>query len=123
MLEGGASASDALLTVHALRGGGPEPRLGLAVGRSVGGSVERNRVKRLLREAFRLHRAELPPGHDLVVVPKDPEAARRPLEAFVRSLVDTAARAAERHRARGARQGRGPREGRGPRGGRGAPKP
>jgi ribonuclease P protein component len=44
------------------------PRLGLAVGRKVGGAVERNRVKRVLREAFALESERLPKGSDAVVI-------------------------------------------------------
>lgn len=43
-------------------------RLGLAVSRKVGGSVVRSRLKRMIREAFRLTRHELPGGYDIVVV-------------------------------------------------------
>ena len=44
-----------------------EPRLGLAVPRSVGSAVARNRVKRLLREAWRELLPSVPPGHDYVL--------------------------------------------------------
>jgi ribonuclease P protein component len=47
-------------------GGGP--RLGLSVSRRVGGAVERNRVKRVLREAFWEEAERLPSGSDYVVV-------------------------------------------------------
>ena len=42
--------------------------LGLSVSRKVGGAVERNRVKRVLREAFALEGLRLPAGTDAVVV-------------------------------------------------------
>lgn len=41
-------------------------RLGLTVSRKCGGAVTRNRIKRMLREVFRRHRATLTPDLDLV---------------------------------------------------------
>ncbi len=56
------------LVLLSLSGAEGPPRLGLVASRKVGGAVARNRAKRLLREAFRLHKAELEPGVDLVII-------------------------------------------------------
>jgi ribonuclease P protein component len=69
--QGRRSAADERLVVYALENGLEHPRLGISVGRKkVRGAVARNRVKRLLREAFRLSKRDLPRGVDLVVVPR-----------------------------------------------------
>ena len=48
-----------------------QPRLGLAVAvRVAGGGVQRNRIRRIIRESFRLHQHELPPV-DLIVSARD----------------------------------------------------
>jgi ribonuclease P protein component len=54
-------------TVYAYHRGECVPRLGLAVGKTVGIAVVRNRVKRRLRELFRHHKALVPGGYDLFV--------------------------------------------------------
>ena len=56
-----------LFTLYAYRQGQGIARLGLAVGKSVGNAVVRNRVKRRLREIFRRHKALLPAGYDLCI--------------------------------------------------------
>jgi ribonuclease P protein component len=45
-------------------------RVGLSVSKDHGGAVRRNKLKRLLREAWRLERAAMPPGLDVVLIPR-----------------------------------------------------
>ena len=47
-----------------------EWRVGMAVTKKIGKAVVRNRVKRVLRECFRLNQTLIPPALDLVIVPK-----------------------------------------------------
>lgn len=60
------------LRIHYLRSDRELSRLGLVVSRKVGDAVRRNRVKRLLREAFRRHRALFPFPLDIVLVAQAP---------------------------------------------------
>ena len=66
----GIVASDAVLVVHATRGTQPWTRIGLSVSKRVGNSPVRNRWKRLIREAFRRQKSNLPLNIDMVVRPK-----------------------------------------------------
>jgi ribonuclease P protein component len=72
------------------------PRVGLSVSRKVGGAVQRNKVKRLLREAFSRNERKLSPGHDLVVVARPDAlelAEREGLDGFDAALSELLARA------------------------------
>jgi ribonuclease P protein component len=89
------STADDILIVYGYPNQLPYPRLGCVVSRKHGRAVRRNRLKRLLREAFRLLQHELPSGIDYVVLPR-PAAEPPRLESVRRSLLRLARRLARR---------------------------
>ena len=75
-------------TVFFLSNAGRVGRLGIAATRKLGGAVQRNLAKRLIREVFR--RNKIAPGFDVVVIPKRDllDASLSDLEADYRTLVE-----------------------------------
>ena len=102
VLSRGHRVSCAELQLVGARAEGAATRLGLAVSRRVGRAVARNRLKRRLREIFRIHYRELPEGVDLVVIAR-PGAAELELaelrSRFLELVGDWVTRG-ERRRAR-----------------------
>lgn len=64
----GRSAAGPTLVLYWQKNRNGESRLGITTGTKLGHAVVRNRVRRQIREIYRLHRDELVPGRDIVVV-------------------------------------------------------
>ncbi len=94
----GGRAGGRWLSVVVVKNRLPHARLGLSVSKKVGGAVRRNKIKRMIREAFRLTRWEIEAragGVDVVVIPNLLDE-RYPLEDLLAELPNVTARASER---------------------------
>jgi len=90
--ERGIKVQSRYCTLFALRRDGSQGRLGIAATRKLGGAVQRNLAKRLIREIFR--RNKIAVGFDVVVVPRREllDAGLTVLEADYRNTVERAIR-------------------------------
>ncbi len=68
VLRRGVRVGDDLLILYAAKSDCVYSRLGVSVGKSCGRAVVRNRLKRVLREAFRLNQDKIPSGFDYLVM-------------------------------------------------------
>jgi len=97
LFAAGPRASDARLSVTGLPNDGGVTRLALGVGKRHGNAVHRNRLKRLCRQAHRRVREQLPPGWDLVLIPRP--RADHTVDALAASLLAVAVKLDKQRRA------------------------
>lgn len=64
----GKSAAGAYIAVYVKKNGLKINRLGITTSKKIGGAVQRNRAKRIIKEAYRLLEKDLPQGYDFVIV-------------------------------------------------------
>ncbi|MBR1750752.1 MAG: ribonuclease P protein component [Ruminococcus sp.] len=87
----GGYVSDANVVVYFVANKSPYNRLGISVSKKIGGAVERNRAKRIIRAAYRECEKYVPIGYDLVFVARAGIGDKRStdIERFIRKrLID-----------------------------------
>ena len=87
----GDSCANRYLVVYCRRNGTKRNRIGLTVGAKLGHAVERNRLRRRLREIYRLHEGQFARGYDFVVVARS-RAMQADYQQLERAYLSLAAR-------------------------------
>lgn len=88
------SGADSYLVIYAKANNLGWSRIGLSTSKKLGIAVVRNRIRRLLREAYRLNKESVPQGFDYIIIPKV-----RPdyhLESLQTSLIKVSKQASRR---------------------------
>lgn len=88
----GRSVVDGMSVFYILPQEGPV-KIGMAVGKKLGCAVQRNRMKRLMREVFRLHKSEISEGYQIIWVARR-KLAKADFKTFERVFCRLAKRAA-----------------------------
>ncbi|MCL2392109.1 MAG: ribonuclease P protein component [Oscillospiraceae bacterium] len=85
----GKNAASQYAVVYCRRNGSQANRLGITVSTKIGGAVQRNRVRRRLKEIYRINEKRLNVGYDVVIVArvKSRFSSYKELEASVLSLL------------------------------------
>ncbi|MGH9405778.1 MAG: ribonuclease P protein component [Terriglobia bacterium] len=84
--EEGRRRSARVCTIFYRSNGLPRTRLGITVPKAIGNAVTRNRIRRRLREVFRLNQPAIAPGWDIVLNPR-PAVADLPFPALTREVL------------------------------------
>lgn len=90
LYQKGAQAGNRYLVLYCRKNHSPSNRVGITTGKKLGKAVTRNRVRRRLREIYRLHEGIFLPGYDIVVVARSQavQASYADLEKAYLSLAD-----------------------------------
>ena len=88
-LYGTTAHANSCLVLYARRNRSATNRVGVTVSKKLGGAVVRNRVRRRLREVYRLHEAEFLPGWDIVVVART-RAIHAPFPKLTQAYLEAA---------------------------------
>lgn len=89
LYKSGKSSANGFLAVYCRRNRLGINRLGITTGTKLGNAVKRNRVRRLIRESYRLYEEGLARGYDIVVVARTRAAGAtfREIDTALRALL------------------------------------